>query len=340
MTGNIFIPHEKMELVFLSVLNKHGFSGDRAGICARIFVQNSIDGVYTHGVNRFPRFISYIKQGYVIPENQAELTSSSGAIEQWNGRLGPGPNNALEAARRSVELAGIHGIGCVGLANTNHWMRGGYYGREAAGSGCIFIGWTNTIANMPAWGAGNSKLGNNPLVLAVPFVPDPVVLDMAMSQYSYGTMEAYRMRDQKLPYAGGFDRHGNLTDDPGTVLQTELAAPIGYWKGAGLSLLLDMLAAVISGGDPTFRITERGDEYGVSQVFISIDPSRYGGAQIVENTVKEIIDDYQKSMPVSEKEKILYPGERVLMRRKENLQKGIPVEKQVWEEILRLAGSG
>jgi 3-dehydro-L-gulonate 2-dehydrogenase len=339
MTGNILIPHEKMESVFLSILDKHGFSGERAGTCARIFTQNSLDGVYTHGVNRFPRFIRYIKEGYVLPENKPETVNSSGAIEQWDGRLGPGVNNALDATRRSMKLARAHGIGCVGMANTNHWMRGGYYGREAAGSGFIFIGWTNTIANMPAWGAGNSKLGNNPLVLAVPFLPEPVVLDMAMSQYSYGTMEAYRMRDQKLPYAGGFDLHGNLTDDPDTVLQTELAVPAGYWKGAGLSLLLDILAAVISGGDATFRITGRGDEYGVSQVFISIDPSRFASGSNVETTVREVIDDYHKSVPSREKDKILHPGERVLMRRKENLEKGIPVEKQVWEEILSLTGS-
>ena len=339
MTDNILVSHEKMESVFLSILNKHAFSGDRANTCARIFTQNSLDGVYTHGVNRFPRFIRYIKDGYVLPVNEPELVNSSGAVEQWNGRLGPGMNNALDATRRSMELARTHGIGCVGMANTNHWMRGGYYGWEAAGSGYIFIGWTNTIANMPAWGAGNSKLGNNPLVLAVPLPPKGVVLDMAMSQYSYGTMETYRMRDQKLPYAGGFDRHGNLTDDPGTVLETELAAPIGYWKGAGLSLLLDILAAVISGGDATFRITERGGEYGVSQVFISIDPSRFAGSSSVETIVKEVIEDYHKSTTLSEKEKILHPGERVLMRRKENLEKGIPVEKQVWEEIMSLAGS-
>jgi 3-dehydro-L-gulonate 2-dehydrogenase len=340
MADKLFISYDKLEETFLSVLGRNGFFGDRARTCARIFAQNSLDGVYTHGVNRFPRFISYIQKGYVIPENQPELVSSFGAIEQWNGRLGPGPNNALDATRRSVELAGTHGIGCVGLANTNHWMRGGYYGREAAGSGCIFIGWTNAIVGMPTWGAASSKLGNNPLVLAVPHAPGAVVLDMAMSQYSYGTMEAYNMEGRRLPYAGGFDRQGKLTDDPATVLQTGLAAPIGYWKGAGLALLLDLLAAVISGGDATFRITGRGEEYGVSQVFISIDPSRFAGASNMETMVKEIIEDYHQSVPASEKERILYPGERVLMRRKENLEKGIPVEKQVWDSILDLDGSG
>jgi 3-dehydro-L-gulonate 2-dehydrogenase len=339
MTDNILISHEKMEFVFLSILKNHAFSGDRAKTCARIFTQNSLDGVYTHGVNRFPRFIRYIQKGYVQTANEPELVGSFGAVEQWNGRRGPGMNNALDATRRSMELARAHGIGCVGMANTNHWMRGGYYGWEAAGSGYIFIGWTNTISNMPAWGAGNSKLGNNPLVLAVPYSPEAVVLDMAMSQYSYGTLEAYSMRGQKLPMAGGFDKEGNITHDPGAVLETERPLPAGYWKGAGLSLLLDILAAVISGGDATFRITERGDEYGVSQVFISIDPSRFAGISNFKTIIKEVIDDYHKSVPSSEQDKILHPGERVLMRRKENREKGIPVEKQVWEEILDLAGS-
>ena len=336
MSDQLRIPRDEMKKVFLSVLHSRGFTGKRAETCAGIFTQNTLDGVYTHGVNRFPRLISQIQKGDVVPDNEPELVHSAGALEQWDGRKGSGTNNALDATHRAMELAQQYGIGCVGLANTNHWKRGGYYGWEAARSGFIFIAWTNTTANMPAWSAKNSKLGNNPLVMAVPYHPEAVVLDMAMSQYSYGTLNAYKSRNEQLPVPGGFDENGNMTKDPGAILKTGRALPVGYWKGAGLSLLLDILAAAISGGDTTFQISKRDDEYSISQVFIAIDTSRLSHISHIENLVKETINDLHDSLPASESEKVFYPGERILQKRKENLEKGIPVDKKVWGEILAL----
>jgi 3-dehydro-L-gulonate 2-dehydrogenase len=77
----------------------------------------------------------------------------------------------------------------MALSNTNHWMRGGAYGWQAHLQVMHLYGFTNTIANMPAHGAIDSKLGNNPLVIALPFNDTAIVLDMAMSQYSFGSME-------------------------------------------------------------------------------------------------------------------------------------------------------
>ena len=325
-----------MKSTLLSILNYHNFKGERAETCAHIFTCNSLDGVHTHGINRFSRFIRHIRKGYVKTANKPELIHSSGAIERWNGRLGPGMNNALDSTHRAMEMAKMNGIGCVGLSNTNHWMRGGYYGWEAAQSGFIFVGWTNTIANMPAWGAKNCKLGNNPLVLAVPYRPEAIVLDMAMSQFSYGTIEAHQMKKQELPLAGGFDNEGNMTRDPDAILDSGRSLPAGFWKGAGLSLLLDIIGAVLSGGDPTFQISRRKDEYGVSQVFIAIDISRFNHSTSIETLVKNVIDDLHGSIPASEADRVFYPGERVLQKRRENTENGIPVENPVWEDILKL----
>jgi 3-dehydro-L-gulonate 2-dehydrogenase len=84
-------------------------------------------------------------------------------------------------------------------------MRGGTYGWQAAEAGVIGICWTNTMPNLPPWGGGEPCLGNNPLVIAVPRKGGHVVLDMAMSQFSYGALESYRSRGEMLPVDGGFD---------------------------------------------------------------------------------------------------------------------------------------
>src|SRR5258706_3587017 len=233
----ISITKDDMLSTFQTILLKNGFRSDKALKCAEIFTASSVDGIYTHGVNRFGKFVEYVQNGYVKPGAEPSLKNKSGNIEQWDGNLGPGPLNAAFATEQAMQLAAGSGIGCVALSNTNHWMRGGTYGWQAAKKGFVFIGFTNTIANMPAWGAIDKRLGNNPLVIAISFADEAIVLDMAMSQYSFGAMELAKMKNEKLASNGGYDREGILTNDPAAIIESGRLLPAGLWKGAGLSLL-------------------------------------------------------------------------------------------------------
>jgi 3-dehydro-L-gulonate 2-dehydrogenase len=331
----ITIPAADMLQLFNTILLKQGFTAEKAMQCAEVFTNNSIDGVYTHGVNRFPRFVEYIKKGYINIQAEPALKHQWGGVQQWDGNLGPGPLNAIHATNSVMQLAQQHGLGCVALANTNHWMRGGTYGWQAAKAGFVFIGWTNTTSLMPTWGAVDNKLGNNPLVIALPYGEEAIVLDMAMSQYSFGALELAAMKQEQLPVFGGFDTNGQLTTDPGAIRESRRPLPIGYWKGAGLSLLLDILAAVLSGGLSVHEIAQQRSEMSVSQVFIAIDTKKLGNHSAIAQVVKNIITDYHQSMPENNKS-ITFPGERVLQTRSRNLANGIPVLKQVWDDILQL----
>lgn len=328
-----------MQDTFFHILKGLGFSIADASTCAEVFTNNSIDGVYTHGVNRFPRFVEYIKKGFVKPSAKATPAHVFGSIEQWDGNLAPGIISALSATNRAMQLASDNGLGCVTLRNTNHWMRGGTYGWKAAKAGFVFIGWTNTIANMPAWGAVDPRLGNNPLVIAIPFQDEAIVLDMAMSQFSFGTLEKAGMQNESLSVNGGFDEDGKLTSDPKKILASGRPLPVGYWKGAGLSLLLDILATILSGGNSTADISREAVEFGLSQVFVAIDLSKFDNASSIPAAVRHIVEDYHLSVPAQGNSSVLYPGERVLQARKKNLAEGIPVMKKVWEEITLLDSS-
>jgi 3-dehydro-L-gulonate 2-dehydrogenase len=230
----------------------------------------------------------------------------------------------------------VNGIGLVTLANTNHWMRGGTYGWRAARKGFVFIGWANTCVNMPVWGGKDARIGNNPFVIAVPYKKEAVVLDFAMSQFSYGKMEAYSHEGKRLPYSGGFDKNGELTNDPTEILDTMRPVPIGFWKGAGLSILLDILAATLSGGLSTHQIGNCDKETGISQVFIAIDIKKLHNFPSIEGTVRSILEDIRKSEPAGDGTTIRYPGENVVKIRKYNLENGIPVDSGLWDKILSL----
>ncbi|GAK59784.1 malate/L-lactate dehydrogenase [Candidatus Vecturithrix granuli] len=330
------IPFEQMYQELLRVLRKKGFSEERARLCARIFSESSRDGVYSHGLNRFPAFIKYTDLGYIdvhaIPENIACF----GAIERWDGKSGPGPLNAYFCMERAIALSREYGIGCVALRNTNHWMRGGTYGWQAVEAGCIAICFTNTMPNMPPWGGAEPRIGNNPLVIAVPRQQGHLVLDMAMSLFSYGKMGVTRGRGELLPFEGGYDREGQLTHDPDAILKSKRPLPIGFWKGSGLAMMLDLLATILSEGQSTQEIGKIEDERNVSQVFFCIDVQQQHRPGYIDQIADELVGYIHATLPVKEDGKIYYPGERTLQTRQENLEQGIPVDERKWQQIIEM----
>jgi 3-dehydro-L-gulonate 2-dehydrogenase len=315
------------------VLRKTGFANERAELCARLFADTSRDGVYSHGLNRFPRFMETIRNGIVDIDAEPELVAARGAFERWDGRHGPGNLNAYGSMQRAIALAREHGIGCVALRNTNHWMRGGSFGWQAADAGVIGICWTNTMPNLPPWGTSEPRLGNNPLVIAVPREQGHIVLDMAMSQFSYGTLESYRMRGEQLPVIGGFDVHGNLTRDPAAIEASRRPLPIGYWKGSGLALMLDILAAALSDGQATHHVkADILKETSLSQTFIAFDLPSIDKDESTTPLINAVLEFVQGADEAGRGE-VRYPGQRTLAIRRQNLTEGIPVEADVWEQI-------
>jgi 3-dehydro-L-gulonate 2-dehydrogenase len=311
-----------------------GLPEDRASHCARLFAETTRDGVYTHGLNRFPRFLESIRNGSVDLHAEPVKTGGFAAIERWDGQRGIGNLNATACMDRAVALARQNGIGAVALANTNHWMRGGTYGWQAAEQGLFALCWTNTLANLPAWGATSPTLGNNPLVLAIPHAPSHIVLDMAMSQFSYGTLAAYSKRGVPLPVDGGFDLAGNLTRDAAAIEASQRALAIGYWKGSGLSLVLDMLAAMLSGGLATHQINrEPTRETGLSQIFLAIDPGNLAPAAELRRIADGILQSLRDATPADPATPVRYPGEQTLRLREENLRLGVPVDPILWQAL-------
>ena len=328
------VPYADLYEALKNALLHLGLTEDRAALCARLFAETTRDGVYTHGLNRFPRFEAMIHNGTIDVHADPTLTASFGSIERWNGNRGIGNLNAHTSMQRAITLAQQSGIGAVALANTNHWMRGGTYGWQAADQGLFSICWTNTLANLPAWGTTNSVIGNNPLVIAVPQPGGPVVLDMAMSQFSYGTLAAYSKCNQPLPVDGGFDTEGNLTRDAAAIEVSQRALPIGYWKGSGLAIVLDTIAAMLSGGLATHQIpTDPTRETGLSQIFLAIDPTNLASAEELTHIADNIIDNLHQATPADPSKPIRYPGEQTLRLREENLRRGVPVDPEIWQHL-------
>jgi 3-dehydro-L-gulonate 2-dehydrogenase len=329
------VPFEDLRATLEQAMRRLGLSPDRAQLCAQLFAETTRDGVYSHGLNRFPRFRAMVENGSIDVNATPTLTAAFGSIERWDGHRGIGNLNARSSMQRAIELARANGIGAVALANSNHWMRGGAFGWQAAEQGAFAICWSNTLPNVPAWGATTPSIGNNPLILAVPRANGQhVVLDMAMSQFSYGALASYSKRGRPLPVPGGYDAAGHLTQDAAAIEASQRALPIGYWKGSGLALVLDMIGAMLSGGLATHQLgLEPLREAGQSQIFMAVDPSNLGTAEELSLVADGILDHLRHATPVDPTQPIRYPGEQTLQIREENIRLGIPVDADIWSQL-------
>lgn len=332
------VSFDELKIAINRALVKAGVKEEDAQLLAEVHAVSTLKGVNSHGLNRVPRLIDFIHKGWVVAEARMELVNAFGAIENYDGNLGFGVINALDASDRAVELAKEHGIAMVSLKNTTHWMRGGTYAERIADQGFIGMVWTNTESVLPVWGAKEASIGNNPLAIGIPSKSGKIALDIAFSQYSLGSVETARLAGKELPYPGGFDKEGNLTRDPKAIEDSKRHLPIGYWKGSGLAIALDTMAALMAQGQSGADMDEsdRWNCTACSQVFIAMNPLAFSNEEENERIVSKIKKRINEASPAIEGVMPLYPGQGMEKRVDHNLQQGIEVDEGFWKQVLEL----
>ena len=163
-----------------------------------------------------------------------------------------------------------------------------------------------------------------------------MIVDCALSQFSFGKIEECRLKGIDLPVPGGYDEDGNLTTNPAAIEKTWRVLPMGYWKGSGISILLDLIATVLTDANSVADIGEFKQEIGLSQVMIAIDAYRFESEDSTDAIVEALIADIKSSTPIKEGDEVFYPGELEMIARKDGLDNGIPVVSEKWETVCGL----
>ena len=163
---------------------------------------------------------------------------------------------------------------------------------------------------------------------------------IAFNRWSNETWTWKRYRGGTAPdiWLGDLDAgiFQNLTDDPAKIRRSRRSLPIGYWKGSGLALLLDCIASSLAAGDATFQISHQSDETSVSQIFIAIDLSKTGSADLAAQLIPQILADVHSATPNDPNAPVTFPGERRRTRQTSALNHGIEVETAIWEKVQNL----
>lgn len=309
---------------------------DRAHHFAEIFAGNSVDGVHSHGMNRYPRYISDMERGLCDANvYEAERVSGFGGLEVWDAHFGVGPLIAEQITCRAIELAKVHGVSCVALRNNSHWLRAGRYGLMMADAGMMGICMTNTCMNLVAYGAKEPSTGNNPITFAIPRRAGSLVMDMAVSQYAFGKLEIMAQEGRMLDTACGYDMNGELTNDPKKIVESKLMMPMALWKGSALSIMIDMMASMLSLGRTSHEIGRPADgEKGMSQLFICMNPAAVIDMSEADAKIEETASFLSQLEQREDGTGVHVPGARLAQTRKKHMEQGIPVTEATWEKIL------
>ena len=306
---------------------------------AEVFAGNSLDGVYSHGMNRFPRYLDDMRSGLCDAKvTEAERISGLGGLEVWDAHYGVGPLIAQQVTQRAIELAKTHGIACVALRNNSHWLRAGRYGLMMADAGMMGLCMTNTCMNLVAYGAKEPSTGNNPITFAIPRKAGSLVMDMAVSQYAFGKLEIMAQEGGMLDTPCGYDLEGNLTNDPKKITESKLMMPMALWKGSALSIMIDLMTSMLSLGRTSLKIGDPSEgEAGLSQMFICMNPAAVVDMDKAEEQMETTIKFLNELEPMEGMSRVRAPGQGLEKTRARNREHGIPVTEATWEKILEAA---
>jgi LDH2 family malate/lactate/ureidoglycolate dehydrogenase len=264
------------------------------------------------------------------------VVEDNGAVAVLDGGRAMGQVGAHAAMKQAIERADLHGVGAVALRASNHCGALAYYAMMARLAGCIGLAITNAGINMAPTGGRDRLVGNNPLAIAVPTRRDwPMVLDMATSVAAGGKLDMAIIRNEPIPLGWALDAEGNPTTDARVARDGGSLLPVGGPKGYGLSVILDVLAGVLSGG----RFGAGLGMPGSSQFFLALQVERFIALDDFLDRMDALIDQIHGSALAPGVARIAVAGQIEAEYQASRLAEGIPIETPILDQLENLAAN-
>ncbi|HEY1847807.1 MAG TPA: Ldh family oxidoreductase [Opitutaceae bacterium] len=251
------VPESAHNDLTAAAYRSRGFHADEAAEGARLCAEASRHGIRTHNAIKALHLDSHFgsgSKGCVPGARIDEVPSRFAASRIWNANRKLGQSVAYRAMDAAIKLADQYGVGIVSVDNAFHYLWGGGYVMDAARRGYIaYTNCTAALAEVVPFGGRFPTLGTNPHSWGFPTtaaVGFPVVIDWATSVIAMGRVQQFKREGLQLPPHSAIDPFGNPTTDPN---QASALLPFGAHKGYGLSLIDEVVGALIGGSLPTLR---------------------------------------------------------------------------------------
>lgn len=327
------------------VLTKLGVSKEDAKIVADNLIMADLRGIESHGVQRLKRYVDGILSGGINLKPNIRIVREGPSYALIDGDEGLGQVVGYKAMKLAIEKAKKSGIGVVVVRNSNHYGIAGYYALMAAEEGMIGISMTNSRPLVAPTGGVERFLGTNPISIAAPTKGKPFLLDMATSVVPIGKLEVYRRKGKPIPKGWAIDSEGNITTDVEEVFNGGALLPLGGFgelfgghKGYGLSLMVDILAGILSGGTWSRHVKNTSEKHSeVDHFFMAINIEAFVPLEEFMEKMGRMIEELKSSRKHRDFEKIWIHGEKGFLTMETRLKVGIPIHKKVLEELNEIA---
>jgi (2R)-3-sulfolactate dehydrogenase (NADP+) len=334
MSTTVTVSIEEARRLLVSVLVAHDTAPVNAASVAEGLLAAEIDGQKGHGLSRLPSYAAQAASGKVdghaIPRVVDDKPSAV-RIDAGNGFAFTAVDLAIESL---VARAPTTGIAAAGIFRSHHIGQVGYHVERLARRGLLTLAFSNSPGAIAPWGGYKPLFGTNPIAFAAPRAGDlPLVIDLSLSKVARGKVMVAAQSGEPIPGDWALDLNGKPTTDAQAALKGTMI-PMGDAKGAALVLMVEVLAAALTGANFGYQSSSffdaEGAPPGVGQFLIAIDPDVFSGGGFAQRL--EILLD-----AMLEQQGVRLPGSRREQIRARAASDGLAVPKALYDKISSLA---
>lgn len=336
---NITITEEIYLKLGTDLLKKVGVPEEHARIQMGALLDADQKGVTTHGIFRLPRYVEQVHKGFVHSKPEIQFVKEGPIVKVLDADHGLGAVVSNLAMEEALNISSKKGVGVVAVRRSNHFGTAGYFAEMAAMRNQIGIVFTNTSPLIAPTGSKKPIVGNNPWSISAPSsLEHPITLDMANSIAARGKMRIAAQKGEQIPFGWALDREGQPTTDPLEAIKG-IILPIGGHKGYGISLMIEILAGVLTGSDFGENMVNADDNQkrNVGHLFIALNIEHFMDMDEFKSRMDELIGAVKNAPRINEEQEVFLPGE-IEWQKKELEQKNkyVQVSKKTFQSLSKL----
>lgn len=324
------ITADRAQILITQALVEQGVKQESALSVAKALVAAEIDGQVGHGLSRIAAYSAQVTSGKINAQAQPSLSYPAPGILTIDAQGG----FAFPAIDRAItelgELTRRQGVALVAIKNSHHAGQLGAHVEQLANGGLVALMVSNTPKAMPPWGGCAPLFGTNPIAFAAPRRDKPpLVIDLSLSKVARGKVMRAAQSGERIPTDWALNRYGEPTDDPQEALEGSML-PAGDAKGAALALIVEVLAATLTGANYSFEASSffdaQGTRPGIGHCIIAIDPKFNGDNRFIDR-LEHLIEAIEAQPGVR------LPGTTRLQKRQANEHQTFEVSQEVLDKI-------
>jgi LDH2 family malate/lactate/ureidoglycolate dehydrogenase len=314
---------------------RYGVPKVDADLIADHLVLANLRGVDSHGVIRIPYYGEGIKRGYVKPTSEFRIVKDGVAVAVVDGGNGLGIPIATRATDLAISKCRSVGLAAIGVRNLGHVGMLAYYTLRAVKNNLIGLATVNAPARVAPWGGGEAVFGTNPISIAFPTSSKPIVIDMATSAIAAFKIRLAALKGEKIPEGIALTKDGRPTTDPKEAYEGILL-PFGGYKGYAISLAIEVLSAILSGGTLSKYVINHPSTQGGFFMLV-IDPTAFRDYSDYLRDIDSLVRILKNCKPAQGSNEVLLPGEPEDRNYEERLRNGIPIDLSTWKLLTDVA---